>query len=428
MAAHDRKWHITQDRTDREKRRKWKRSGRERHEKSEKSEKKERVRPEERWSLSRWLCGGRCCEVSTAADKERIEEERRQKERKEERRAKRREEKQKQRERDEWRRQHNDRGREDIGQAKSNTEADHTANRLRLRSSSRLLDDESDGSGSARSGYSGISRASSFASSCASGTSERHSERERAPGRRRSEVKESRRSRREDPIPSPSTVKVLNLADLRGQDPKVFQTLQAADAPVLSNAVMGANARGPVTEAPPMPIPEKVIKPKEETLEAPLSARSGRSEGAASVQSFRSMASTTVQRYSEHLSGPKKSSAEMKQLVKEFVREMVKGKEMNVLRADGSLMSVKCGLTRSLDTLRIKSGSESRQLGLKEVEKVLTGAPEELGDLETPLDEACATLVLSNECISFKFADQERAEVFTLCLNLFIDGLRKKSE
>eukprot|EP00434_Breviolum_minutum_P009462 symbB.v1.2.008333.t1/scaffold507.1/size305965/3 len=207
MAAHDRKWHITQDRTDREKRRKWKRSGRERNEKSEKSEKKERVRPEERWSLSRWLCGGRCCEVSTAADKERIEEERRQKERKEERRAKRREEKQKQRERDEWRRQHNDRGREDIGQAKSNTDADHTANRLRLRSSSRLLDDESDGSGSARSGYSGISRASSFASSCASGTSERRSEREPAPGRRRSEVKESRRSRREDPIPSPSTVK-----------------------------------------------------------------------------------------------------------------------------------------------------------------------------------------------------------------------------
>ncbi|CAK9103453.1 unnamed protein product [Durusdinium trenchii] len=104
----------------------------------------------------------------------------------------------------------------------------------------------------------------------------------------------------------------------------------------------------------------------------------------------------------------------MKKLVKEFVREMVKGKEMNVLRADGSHMSVKCGLTRSLDTLRIKSGAETRHLSLNEVEKVLQGAPEELSDLETPLDEACATLVLQNECISFKFMEQEKAELFTL--------------
>lgn len=44
--------------------------------------------------------------------------------------------------------------------------------------------------------------------------------------------------------------------------------------------------------------------------------------------------------------GPKKSSAEIKQLVKDFVREMVKSKEMEVLRADGSRMAVKCGLTR----------------------------------------------------------------------------------
>lgn len=425
MAAHDRKWHITQDRADREKRRKWKLPGRDRHEKKEKKERRDKSEDEARprWSLSRWLlCGGRCCEVSSAGDKLQIEDERRQRERKEERRARRREEKQKQRERDEWRRQHHDRGREDIGQAKCHADAEHTADRLRLRSSSRLLDEDSDGSGcTARSGYSGISRASSFASSCASYTSQPS---ERPERRRRSQTSQAR----ETPEAVASNVKVLNLADLRGQDPKVFQTLQ--QAPVDPRAKLhnggAVPAMAPV-EKPKVPTSPPKTSPPERS-EAPLSARSGRSEGAASVQSFRSMASTTVNRYSEQLSGPKKSSAEMKKLVKEFVREMVKGKEMKVLRADGSLMSVKCGLTRSLDTLRIKTGSESRQLGLKEVEKVLQGAPEELGDLETPLDEACATLVLQNECISFKFEDQEKAEVFTLCLNLFIDGLRKKSE
>mmetsp|Transcript_22918 Transcript_22918/g.51577 ORF Transcript_22918/g.51577 Transcript_22918/m.51577 type:complete len:101 (-) Transcript_22918:84-386(-) len=98
---------------------------------------------------------------------------------------------------------------------------------------------------------------------------------------------------------------------------------------------------------------------------------------------------------------------------------------MNVLRVDGSLMAVKCGLTRSLDALRIKSGGETRNLSLSEVEKVLHGSPGELQDLETPLDDSCATLLLTSECISFKFEDEKKAELFTLCMNLFIDGIRK---
>lgn len=427
MAAHDKKWHITQDRAEREKRRRWKRA-RDRHEKSEKKERRERPkspRGEEGWSWSRWLWGSRCCEVAPGNGKERIDDEERK--RKEERKAKRKEEKQKQRERDEWRRQHQGRsGREDMGQARNSlVEKGHTADRLRLRSSSRLLDDgDSDASGcTARSGYTGISRASSFASSCASYVSD-----DAEPRRRRSEASESRRRSRVEEV-TPSAVKVLNLADLQGQDAPL-ESLQKApiDPAVLTrNEMSRSNDPGGPPRGDGARRKESNAKHEAEAT-APLSARSGRSEGAVSTQSFRSVASTTVQRYSDQLSGPKKSSAEMKKLVKEFVREMVKGKEMNVLRADGSHMSVKCGLTRSLDTLRIKSGAETRHLSLNEVEKVLQGAPEELSDLETPLDEACATLVLQNECISFKFMEQEKAELFTLCLNLFIDGLRKKQD
>lgn len=114
-------------------------------------------------------------------------------------------------------------------------------------------------------------------------------------------------------------------------------------------------------------------------------------------------------------------------MVKDFVRQMVKGREMGVLRADGALKPVTCGLTRTLDVFRIKSGEQTRKVRLEEVERVVHGNPEDLGDLETPLDEACATMELeSSECISFKFPERKGAELFTLCMQLFIDGQRQQ--
>eukprot|EP00913_Durusdinium_trenchii_P026390 g24762.t1 len=134
-------------------------------------------------------------------------------------------------------------------------------------------------------------------------------------------------------------LQVLNLADLQGQDAPL-ESLQKApiDPAVLTrNEMSRSNDPGGPPRGDGARRKESNAKHEAEAT-APLSARSGRSEGA------------------------------------EFVREMVKGKEMNVLRADGSHMSVKCGLTRSLDTLRIKSGAETRHLSLNEVEKVLQGA------------------------------------------------------
>merc|ERR1711904_706510 len=121
-----------------------------------------------------------------------------------------------------------------------------------------------------------------------------------------------------------------------------------------------------------------------------------------------------------------KSPSEVKKMVKEFVRQMVKGRELGVLRADGALRPVLCGLNRSLDVFRIKSGETVRKVPLGQVERVLHGASEELSDLETPLDDLCATLELdSSECISFKFAERKAAELFTLCMQLFSDGQKQ---
>jgi len=209
-------------------------------------------------------------------------------------------------------------------------------------------------------------------------------------------------------VPAPNGVKVVSLADLRGQG--------------LPDALGGA------VNIPALPKPRQ----QDDDEEPPQSARSGRSE-ARSVRSeaqseggcsVKSTASVSIKKYMGYLS-ERKSPAEVKKMVKEFVRQMVKGREMGVLCADGTLKPVMCGLTRSLDTFKIKSGEQTRKVKLSEVERIVFGNPEDLNDLETPLDETCSTMELeSSECISFKFAERKAAELFTLCMQLFTDGQR----
>lgn len=113
-------------------------------------------------------------------------------------------------------------------------------------------------------------------------------------------------------------------------------------------------------------------------------------------------------------------------MVKDFVRQMVKGREMAVLRSDGATKQVVCGLSRDLDTFKMKAGEQTKKVRLSEVLRIVHGT-EGLADLETPLDANCSTLELeSSECISFQFAAQEAAELFTLCMQMFVDGLKKR--
>lgn len=264
---------------------------------------------------------------------------------------------------------------------------------------------DDDGDMSARSG---MSYASESQYSVASTYSRAESSRGRSSRREHSDARYnegSRRNRDDHDRRTPSAggsrdtgdaVRVLNLADLQGQKLPV-------------NGIGGLDDQS-----------------------GNMSARSGRScrsetrsEGGQSACSGRSVASISVKKYMGYLSEPL-SSGEVKKKVKDFVRQMVKGREMSVLRADGALKPVLCALTRSLDVFKIKSGDQVRKLPLTEVERSIHGAPEELSDLETPLDETCATLELATaECISFKFAERRAAELFTLCLQLFIDGQKQ---
>jgi hypothetical protein len=209
----------------------------------------------------------------------------------------------------------------------------------------------------------------------------------------------SRGANRSSKKPAPSTdsgVRVLNLADIKGQELPSVVTQQ------------GKPNRGDTSAR------------SETRSEGGRSARSCRSD--AQSEGGRSVASVSVKKYMGYLSEPK-SPAEVKKMVKDFVRQMVKGRDMGVLRADGAVKPVLCRLSRELDVLKIKAGDQTRKVPLAEVERVVFGA-EELSDLETPLDECCSTLELSvdGECISFKFPERKASELFTLCMQLFIDG------
>merc|ERR1719433_1533929 len=115
---------------------------------------------------------------------------------------------------------------------------------------------------------------------------------------------------------------------------------------------------------------------------------------------------------------------QVKSLVKAFVKEMVKGKTVNVLAPSGDLRTCCATLSRHLDVLTIAVGSKSRKIVLSEVDEIHAGMGAE--GVATPLDALCATMLLqSGEAISFRFVDVEARDAWIFCLNMFADRQRQ---
>lgn len=108
-----------------------------------------------------------------------------------------------------------------------------------------------------------------------------------------------------------------------------------------------------------------------------------------------------------------------KAVVKDFVKEMVKGKKMNVMTQTGQLKSCSASLNRSLDTFSIKVGNQKRSIKLKDIEEIHAG-DEQIEGVTTPLDDLCATLALkSDDCITFRLNDVNARDTFVMCLLMF---------
>lgn len=118
----------------------------------------------------------------------------------------------------------------------------------------------------------------------------------------------------------------------------------------------------------------------------------------------------------------KDQKKEAKALVKDFVKRMIKGEQMSVMIASGSLKTCTVSLTRKLDVLRIKTEKNKRDIKLVDVDEINVGTDVPEG-VTTPVDELCATLMLaSGDCITFRFGDLNARDVFVMCLLMFCNG------
>jgi len=146
--------------------------------------------------------------------------------------------------------------------------------------------------------------------------------------------------------------------------------------------------------------------------------------------------SSTGSRSSSSFGGmPREQRQEAKRLIKEFVRSMVKGKEIHVALPTGSVRTCFVSLTRELETLKIKANkndNQSRSVSLADIEEIVvgtdTGTSAACEGLETPLDELSVTLALSSaECITFRMSDVEARDTLVMCLTFFSTEAKARS-
>lgn len=110
-----------------------------------------------------------------------------------------------------------------------------------------------------------------------------------------------------------------------------------------------------------------------------------------------------------------------KAVVKDFVKQMVRGRKMNVIAQNGQLRPCMASFNRNLDSLKIKLGGKSRSIALRDIDEIYAG--EDVEGVSTPLDELCATLMLaSGDCITFRFADIEDRDTFVMCTLMFCNN------
>lgn len=139
-----------------------------------------------------------------------------------------------------------------------------------------------------------------------------------------------------------------------------------------------------------------------------------------SVMSSMTAFDTLESSYQEMTKGERKQARE---LVKDFVKGMVRGREFDVITASGELRICLCSLSRKLDKLKLSVGDKDkrvREIDLADVLEVAAGC------IDGPdADDRAVTLTLaSDECLTFKLPDTEARDQLIACLNMFSNQAR----
>lgn len=123
----------------------------------------------------------------------------------------------------------------------------------------------------------------------------------------------------------------------------------------------------------------------------------------------------------------KKQKVSAKQLVKDFVKTMVRGRQLVAVLPSGQVRACFCALNRGLDKLQIRANERDRHgrtVPLATIAEIVVGSDKSASagteGLETPLDDLSITLVLdTDECITFRLEDLESRDKLAACLTMF---------
>eukprot|EP00929_Paragymnodinium_shiwhaense_P121760 TRINITY_DN94126_c0_g1_i1.p1 TRINITY_DN94126_c0_g1~~TRINITY_DN94126_c0_g1_i1.p1 ORF type:complete len:248 (+),score=33.56 TRINITY_DN94126_c0_g1_i1:107-850(+) len=110
---------------------------------------------------------------------------------------------------------------------------------------------------------------------------------------------------------------------------------------------------------------------------------------------------------------------ELRELMRVFVQEMIRGRDLLVMLEGGKTELCKLWLTANLMYLQLEAAGVLHDIPLRQVKEVCTGKMVDSPLTPVKLDDLCCTLVLrNNECVSFRFASIEERNDFSKCVKM----------
>lgn len=113
------------------------------------------------------------------------------------------------------------------------------------------------------------------------------------------------------------------------------------------------------------------------------------------------------------------AAAKMRVMVKDFVAQLMNGRDLGIVLEDGSVNVCKVSMTQDLQQMLIQVFPEVHTVEVKHIEHMFRGR--DCANIWTslPLDQACLTMVLKGtECVTLRFDDETEPKIFLQCMNI----------
>mmetsp|Transcript_46383 Transcript_46383/g.110471 ORF Transcript_46383/g.110471 Transcript_46383/m.110471 type:complete len:239 (-) Transcript_46383:77-793(-) len=115
---------------------------------------------------------------------------------------------------------------------------------------------------------------------------------------------------------------------------------------------------------------------------------------------------------------------ELRELMKRFVQEMIRGKAYHVVVENGQTEPCVLCITTALQYLQLRAAGVTHDIPLRHVKNIVPGRLLENRFTPIHLDEFCATIVLrNNECVTFRLNSLKERDEFTKCIKVLVLAL-----